>query len=54
MVGSIRAVVGFMVVLGAGGGMDTATDSELLTLIGIAIAGLLVMASGVVAMKGKV
>ena len=54
MRGSIRIFVGLFVVLGAGGGMDTATDSELLTLIGIAITGLLVMVSGVFAMKGNV
>jgi hypothetical protein len=54
MVGSIRAFVGFMVVFGAVGGMDTSTDSDLLMLAGIAVAGLLVMASGVFAMKGNV
>lgn len=54
MVGSIRIFVGFFVVFGAVGGMDTSTDSELLMLVGIAVAGLLVMASGVFAMKGNV
>jgi hypothetical protein len=54
MSGFIRAFVGFLVVFGAVGGMDTSTDSDLLMLVGIAIAGLLVMASGVFAMKGNV
>jgi len=54
MSGSIRAFVGFLVVFGAVGGMDTSTDSDLLMLVGIAIAGLLVMASGIFAMKGNV
>jgi hypothetical protein len=54
MVGFIRVLVGLIVVFGAVGGMDTSPDSDLLMLVGIAVAGLLVMASGVFAMKGDV
>lgn len=51
MTGSIRVIVGFLVVLGSVGGMDTATDNQLLTLLPIALVGLAVMASGVRAMN---
>jgi hypothetical protein len=43
--------VGFMLVFGAVGGMDTCTDMELFALAGIASAGMLLMLSGVKAMK---
>lgn len=46
MKGSIRFVVGLILIIGAVGGMDSATDAELLPLIGIAIVGLIVMAWG--------
>ena len=51
MKGSIRLVVGFLIVFGAVGGMDNSTDSELFMLTGIASVGLLIMLSGVKAMK---
>ena len=51
MRGSIRALVGLVVVMGAAGGLDTATDAQLLGCVAIAIAGLGVMFSGVSAMN---
>ena len=51
MRGSIRAVFGLLVVFGAAGGVDTATDAQLLACVAIAAAGLGVMASGVSAMQ---
>ena len=52
MKGSIRAIVGFLVVFAAVGGMDNSTDAQLLALVGIAAVGLAIMSSGVSAMKG--
>ena len=46
----IRFLIGFLVVFGAVGGIDTATDSQLLTLVVVAAVGLALMASG----SGKV
>ena len=54
MKGSIRAIVGLFVVFGAAGGLDNATDGQLPTLIAVSVVGLLLMASGVSAMKGNV
>lgn len=51
MTGSIRALVGFMLVFGAVGGMDNNPDASLLTLIAVAVLGLAIMASGVSAMR---
>ena len=51
MKGSIRTIAGLLVVFGVAGAIDTATDAQLITLIGIAIAGLALMASGTSAMK---
>ena len=51
MRGSIRAIMGLLVVFGVAGGIDTATDGQLLTLIVFAAAGLGLMASGVSAMN---
>lgn len=51
MKGSIRAIVGFLIVFGAVGGMETCTDSQLLTLLIVAAAGLGFMASGTNAMR---
>lgn len=56
MRGFIRTVVGLIIVAGCAGcvgGMDNATDAQLLPLIGIAIVGLLVMYSGVRASNGR-
>lgn len=46
MKGSIRFVVGFLIAFGAVGGIENCTDSQLLTLIVVAAAGLGLMASG--------
>jgi hypothetical protein len=51
MRGSIRAGVGFMMVFGAVGGMDADPAAPLLTLTLVAVAGLVVLASGVSAMN---
>lgn len=51
MKGSIRAILGLLIVFGVAGALDTASDSQLLTLIVFAAAGLGIMASGVSAMK---
>lgn len=53
MRGSIRAIVGLLVVFGVAGALDTATDSQLLTLLVFAALGLGIMASGVNAMNAK-
>lgn len=52
MKGSIRTIVGLLVVFGAVGGIEQSTDAQLLGGVALAIAGLLVMASGVQALKG--
>ena len=51
MRGMIRVFVGLVVTMGAAGGIDNATDSQLLGCVAIAIAGLAIMASGVSASK---
>ncbi len=51
MKGSIRAVLGFLIVFGAVGTLDADPSSSLLLQTGIAIVGLLVMYSGVRAMN---
>ena len=53
MKGSIRAIIGLVVALGAAGGIDTASDNQILPILAVAIAGLLLMYSGVRAMKGQ-
>lgn len=53
MRGSIRAIIGLVVVLGAAGGIDNAVDGELLLVTSVAVLGLLLMFSGVSAMKGQ-
>lgn len=53
MRGSIRTFLGLMVVLGSGGGIDNATDAQLPVVLLVAVAGLLLMYSGVRAMKGQ-
>ena len=52
MTGLIRFVVGFLMVFGAAGGIDTATDTQLLGCIAIAAVGLAIMMSGAVAANG--
>lgn len=51
MKGTIRFVVGFLMVFGAVGGMETGTDAQLPMQLGLALVGLLVMASGAGALK---
>jgi hypothetical protein len=53
MKGSIRAILGLLVVFGAAGGLDTATDAQLPTVLVIAAVGLFIVYSGVTAMKGS-
>lgn len=53
MKGTIRCILGLIVVMGAAGGLDTATDAQLLSCVGIAVAGLALMYSGVSAMNRK-
>jgi len=47
----IRFVVGFLIVFGAVGGIETATDGELLPLLGITAIGLALMYFGTEKMK---
>ena len=54
MKGSIRVIAGVLVVFGVCGGLDTASDSQLLTLIVFGALGLGLMASGTNAMKESV
>lgn len=51
MRGSIRTVVGFMIVFGAVGGMEN--GSPLMVGMALAVAGLGLMASGVSAMNSR-
>ena len=51
MKGSIRTIAGLFITFGAAGGLDNATDMQLIPLVVIAIGGLMLMASGVSAMK---
>lgn len=51
MRGSIRTLVGFLMVFGAVGGLDT--GSPLVACVAIAVAGLALMASGVSAMNSR-
>jgi hypothetical protein len=51
MKGSIRAILGLLVVFAAVGGIDNATDSQLLVESLIAVLGLAIMYSGVSAMN---
>jgi hypothetical protein len=51
MKGSIRFVVGFLLVFGAVGGMDNGTDAQLPALLAVAALGLFSMYSATKAMK---
>lgn len=51
MKGSIRAITGLLIVLGAAGGLDNASNDQILPIIAVAIAGLALMFSGVSAMN---
>ena len=48
----IRVIVGLLIVFGAVGGMDNATDSELLPLLTLAVVGLTSMYYGVRKING--
>jgi len=54
MRGSIRAFVGLVITMGAAGGLDNATNAQLLPAMAIAAVGLAIMASGVSAMRSEV
>ena len=47
----IRFILGFLIVFGSVGGMDNATDGELLPLLGLAVVGLALMYFGTEKMK---
>lgn len=47
----IRTILGFLMVFGAAGGLDNATDGQLLPLMAVAVAGLALMYTGVSKMK---
>ena len=51
MRGSIRAIVGLLVLFGVAGGLDNATDAQLLPLVVIGLVGAVIMYSGVTAMN---
>lgn len=51
MRGSIRAILGLVIVFGAVGGIDNATDNQLVPAILLAVCGLVLMYSGVSAMN---
>jgi len=51
MRGSIRTIVGLLVLFGVAGGLDTATDAQLIPLVVIGALGALLMYSGVTAMN---
>jgi hypothetical protein len=42
----IRFIVGFLIVFGSVGGLDANPDASIMTLLSVAIVGLLIMASG--------
>ena len=54
MSGSIKMLVGFLIVVGAGGGIEVNPDADLLVQMLIAVVGLVVMLTGVSAMKENV
>jgi len=51
MRGSIRTIVGLFVLFGVAGGLDNATDAQLLPLVVIGAFGAFLMYSGVTAMN---
>ena len=51
MKGTIRFVVGFLLVFGAVGGMETGTDAQLPMQLGLALVGLLLLASAASTLK---
>ena len=51
MRGTIRVIVGLVITMGSVGGMDNATDGQLIPLLAITAVGLGLMYSGTKAMK---
>lgn len=51
MQGSIRFILGLLIVWMAAGSMDGATDSQLIALVAVAVLGLVSMYSGARALK---
>lgn len=49
----IRFVIGLLIVFGVAGGLDAASDTDLLYMIPITIAGLLLMLAGANAVEEK-
>lgn len=47
----IRFVLGLLIVFGVAGGLDNANDNDLLVLMGLAVAGLVLMYSGTRSMQ---
>ena len=54
MKGSIRFIVGLVLTLGAVGGMENGTDSQLPLQLAIAAVGMFIMYSGARALKDSV
>jgi hypothetical protein len=53
MKGSIRVMLGLLIVFGVTGGIDNATEEQLLALIPLAFVGFALMLTGVNAMNEK-
>jgi Co/Zn/Cd efflux system component len=53
MRGSIRAFLGFLIVYGAVGSLDYDPTASVFEMSVLAVVGLVIMASGVFAMKGQ-
>ena len=51
MKGSIRIIVGFLIVLGAVGTLEADPSASVLLQVAIAVTGLVIMASGVASMQ---
>ena len=51
MKGTMRTILGLILLMGVAGGIDTATDFELFLLAGIGALGMMLMFSGVTAMN---
>ena len=47
------AIIGFLMVFGAVGGMDNATDAQLLPLVAVALVGLTAMYFGTTKLNAK-
>lgn len=52
MRGTIRVLLGLLVLFGVAGGLDNASDAELFLLVAMSVVGALLMFSGVRAMNG--